>query len=180
MFSISIDETVSKLGTDDLYATSDASIWAALRSHNIFPIKVELTDTAVRVYYRTPQVMALIPDISSGFADIDELDAHGTTVLWKAVIGFMKMLSRYEVDKSVSDSEESYAYTTDQYLIWAAAFRKIYPSRVTHRGRDAAFVYTEEQIEELKSFLFFSYAGKMSDYTSMRGVWKQAKTFRVG
>ena len=178
MFTIVRDNTVIKISKDDLFVTSDATIWAALRSRNTFPLKVALTDTAIQVSYLAKDVMEFIPNISSGVANLDELSAHGATVIWKAIIGFMKMLSKYEMGKQVEKPEDNYAYTTDQYLIWVAGFRKIYPQRVTGRGRDAAFVYTEEQIDLLKMFLFTSYSGKMSDFTQMRGVWKQAKIFR--
>ena len=93
MFTIVRDDTVIKISKDDLFVTSDATIWAALRSRNMFPLKVALTDTAIQVSYLSKDVMEFIPNISSGVANLDEISAHGATVIWKAIFGFMKMLS---------------------------------------------------------------------------------------
>lgn len=166
------------LPSSKVYGTSDSIFWAAMLSKGIYPFKISLTEQAIQVSYELEKVAGFITEVSSGKTEINELDAHGSTVLWKAVIGVMKMLSRYEIDRNLAGvgSGEPHAYTTDQYLVWVLSFRGITPSRIISRGNDAAFEF--DSIDELKDFLFFPFTGNLHDYASMRGVWKQAKNFR--
>src|ERR1035437_4983075 len=81
-----------------VYTTSDSSFWTAMRSKEIYPFRVSLTENCIQVSYEMDKVAGLIPEVINGTTPIDELDAHGGIVLWKALIGLMKMLSRYDVD----------------------------------------------------------------------------------
>jgi hypothetical protein len=178
MLSLYSNENISDSGPD-VYTTTDFITWAALRSKEVHPFKVELTDTSIRVSYRLEQVSDYLPTISSGSMEIDENTAHSSTVIWKAVIGFMKMLSRFEVDKRINTrGMDCTAYTTDQYLMWVVSLRGAFPYRVTTRGNDAAFEFEEKQLEDMKQFLFSRFVGKLSDYSAMRAIWRQAKTFK--
>ena len=180
MLTLYSNENASETETGlDIYTTSDFITWAALRSQEVHPFKVHLTDTSIQVSYRLDQVSALLPTISSGSMEIDENTAHSCTVIWKAMIGFMKMVSRFEVDKKMNARGVAcIAYTTDQYLMWVVSLRGAFPYRVTTRGNDAAFEFEEKQLESMKQFLFSRFVGKLSDYTAMRAVWRQAKTFK--
>jgi hypothetical protein len=166
-----------------VYTTSDSSFWTAMRSKEIYPFRVSLTENCIQVSYEMDKVAGLIPEVINGSTPIDELDAHGGIVLWKALIGLMKMLSRYDVDlkfdrTAPGEQEKIHAYTTDQYLVWVLSFRGITPTRVASRGRDTSFEFGPEKIEQLKDFLFRPYMGNMQNFSSMKNIWRQAKTFR--
>ena len=173
----------NKLEQTEIYVTSDSVFWAAMRSKEIYPFSVSLTEQSVQVAYDMKAVSKFIPGVSSGSVEMDELAAHGSVVLWKAVIALMKMLARYDTEEKLAktvkgNAEETFAYTTDQYLVWVLSFRGITPSRVSSRGKDTSFEFGRDKIEQLKNFLFFPYRGNVNNYLSMRNVWRQARTFR--
>jgi hypothetical protein len=171
------------LEKSQIYVTSDSTFWAAMRSKEIYPFKFQLTENSVEVSYALDTVSSFIHDVSKGVVKIDELTAHGTTVMWKAIIGFMKMLSRYDNDLKFAptgpgEKERIHAFTTDQYLVWVLTYRGITPTQVSSRGKDTIFEYSQEKITQIKDFLFSSYIGSSKDLTYTRNVWRQAKTIQ--
>jgi hypothetical protein len=167
----------------DIYVTSDSSFWAAMLSKEIYPFKVSLTENAIQVTYEMKSVSMWIPEVSNGSTPISERDALASIIIWKAIIGAMKMLSRYYIDLKLASTdpgerEKILAHTTDQYLVWVLSFRGIVPSQVLSRGRDTSFEFGMDKIESLKIFLFIPYTGTMQNYGSMKTIWRQAKAFR--
>jgi len=174
---------LEEIDQTDIYTTSDSSFWAAMLSKEIYPFKVSLTANAVQVTYEMKSVSMWIPEVSSGSTLISERDAMSSIIIWKAIIGVMKMLSRYDVDLKLASTdpgerEKILARTTDQYLVWVVSFRGVIPSQVQSRGRDTSFEFGMEKIESLKQFLFIPFIGTMQDYASMKAIWRQAKAFR--
>lgn len=159
---------------DEYFVTSNPTIWTALRINGIYPYKVFIVDTTIKLFYEKINTDPLIPLVTSGKIEIDEFSAHGSTVIWKAIYGIMKMLQRRQdaLDKTKIS-------TSDQYTVWAFSFRGIDPISVKADGRDAVFEYSESQIDDIKKIIFGGYTASVQNITVMRSAWKLARTLRI-
>ena len=182
MFSVKDEKADAKLFRSDfvnMYTTSDQSIWAALRSRDVHPYKVDLTDISISVSYDSRQMAPLISKILGNQITMDEFSAHGSMNIWKSIIAIMKMLEKYENDKNhpTDPGRKCVAFTSDQHLMNALAYRNIDASNTITVNSDKVLIYEfdEAKCQEIKEILFSSCTGDLSDHIRMRGIWRKIK-----
>ena len=178
------NKTTTEVSGKDEYVTYDSSFWAAMTSRDIFPIRISLFAKSIKIEYERKAVAEYIGLISAGSANIEELDALGTIIKWKAVIGVLKMLYKYKIDfenNEAADPENKkdiYANTTDQNTILSLSFRNINPVYVINVSGLSCFCYSRESIAEIEEFFFFPWKGTQSDYAIMKDQWHFTKSSR--